>query len=101
MGVGRRATAVRWGIVAGLVAVLAALPSVIGALPAPDSGASAPELRARVLASDRDGFSGYPEWSGGLPLPATAHFPWFPALLRARRSWRIWCRTPADNRVDV
>src|SRR3954447_2713620 len=71
MGVGRRATAVRWGIVAALVAVLAALPSVIGALPASDSGVSAPELRARVLASDGVGFSGYAESAGGLALPVT------------------------------
>lgn len=101
MGVGRRATAVRWGIVAALVAVLAALPSVIGALPASDSGVSAPELRARVLASDGVGFSGYAESAGGLALPVTDQLTSVADLLSARTTMRVWWRSPADNRVDV
>src|SRR4051794_11952649 len=101
MGVGRRATAVRWGIVAALVAVLAALPSVIGALPASDSGVSAPELRARVLASEGVGFSGYAESAGGLALPVTDQLTSVADLLSARTTMRVWWRSPADNRVDV
>src|SRR3954463_4319601 len=98
MGVGRRATAVRWGIVAALVAVLAALPSVIGALPASDSGVSAPELRARVLASDGVGFSGYAESAGGLALPVTDQLTSVADLLSARTTMRVWGRSPAHNR---
>src|SRR3954471_8218804 len=101
MGVGRRATAVRWGIVAALVAVLAALPSVIGALPASDSGVSAPELRARVLASEGVEFSGYAESAGGLALPVTDQLTSVADLLSARTTMRVWWRSPADNRVDV
>src|SRR3954465_3170875 len=101
MGVGRRATAVRWGIVAALAAVLAALPSVIGALPASDSGVSAPELRARVLASDGVGFSGYAESAGGRAPPLPPQLPSVAPLLSARTTMRVGGRTPADNRVDV
>jgi outer membrane lipoprotein-sorting protein len=101
MAVSRHGTAIRWGVVAALVAVLAALPSLIGALPASDAAVSAADLRARVLASDGVGFSGYAESAGGLSLPVTDQLTAVADLLSQRTTMRVWWRGPADNRVDV
>src|SRR5215217_5397442 len=86
--------AARWTAVGALVAALLALPAVIGALPASDSAVSAAELRARALASESLGFSGYAVAAGSLALPVTD-------LISDRTSMRVWWRGAADSRVDV
>jgi hypothetical protein len=101
MAAARHGTALRWGVVAALVAVLAALPSVIGALPASDAAVSAADLRARVLGSAGVGFSGYAESAGGLSLPVTDQLTAVADLLSQRTTMRVWWRGPTDNRVDV
>lgn len=101
MAAARHGTAVRWGVVAALVAVLVALPSVIGKLPASDASVSVAELRARVLSSAGVGFSGYAESAGGLSLPVTDQLTAVADLLSQRTTMRVWWRGPTDNRVDV
>jgi outer membrane lipoprotein-sorting protein len=91
----------RWSAVGVLVASLLALPAVIGALPASDARVPATELRARGLASESLGFSGYAESAGGLALPITDQLTSVADLFSDRTTMRVWWRGPADNRVDV
>jgi outer membrane lipoprotein-sorting protein len=101
MAAGRHGAAVRWAVVAALVAVLASLPAVIGAMPASDAGVSAAQLRAKVLASAGTRFSGYAESAGGLSLPVTDQLTSVANLFSDRTTMRVWWRGPTDNRVDV
>jgi hypothetical protein len=96
-----RGAAVRWTVVAALVAVLASLPTVVGALPASDEAVSAPDLRAAVLASGTVGFTGFAESAGGLDLPVTDRLTSVADLFSDRTTMRVWWRGPTDNRVDV
>jgi outer membrane lipoprotein-sorting protein len=93
--------AARWSAVGALVAALLALPAVIGALPASDSAVSAAELRARALASESLGFSGYAVAAGSLALPVTDQIGSVADLFSDRTSMRVWWRGAADSRVDV
>ena len=91
--------AARWTAVGALVAALLALPAVIGALPASDSAVSAAELRARALASEALGFSGYAVAAGSLALPVTDQIGSVADLFSDRTSMRVcWSPRPASPR---
>jgi hypothetical protein len=92
----------RWGVVAGLVAVLVALPPLVGALPASDAEIPVADLRDAALASADQTFSGYAESAGGLLLPVgTRRFSSVVDLFSDRTQMRVWWRGQADHRVDV
>jgi MucB/RseB N-terminal domain len=96
-----RSAAVRWTVVAALLAVLTSLPAVVGALPATDAAVSAAELRAAVLASDTVAFSGFAESIGGLDLPVTDQLTSVADLFSDRTAMRVWWRGRTHHRVDV
>lgn len=91
----------RWTVVGVLVATLLALPAALRALPVRDSDVSAADLRARSLASESLGFSGYAVSAGSLALPVTDQLGSVADLFSGRTNMRVWWRGPADNRVDV
>ena len=62
---------------------------------------SAAELRARALATESLGFSGYAVSAGNLALPVTDQLSSVADLFSNRTTMRVWWRGPADNRVDV
>jgi outer membrane lipoprotein-sorting protein len=97
----RSGAARRWVVVGVAVAVLLTLPSLLGALPASDAGTTAPELRARALASADVPFSGYAQAAGGLTLPVGDQLTSVADLLSDRTTMRTWYRGPDDWRVDV
>jgi outer membrane lipoprotein-sorting protein len=83
------------------MAALLALPAVLGALPASDVAVPATELRARAVATESLGFSGYAVSAGSLALPVTDQLSSVADLFSDRTTMRVWWRGPADNRVDV
>jgi hypothetical protein len=91
----------RWAVVGALVVTLLALPPLIRLLPASDADLSAPELRAKALATEALGFSGYAVSAGSLALPVTDQLSSVADLFSSRTHMRVWWRGPADNRVDV
>ena len=97
----RHGRAARWAAVAVLIAALLALPAVIRVLPVSDAAVPAAELRARALATESLGFSGYAVSAGNLALPVTDQLSSVADLFSNRTTMRVWWRGPADNRVDV
>ncbi|TFV89413.1 transcriptional regulator [Blastococcus sp. CT_GayMR16] len=91
----------RWAAVGVLIAALLALPAVIRTLPASDADVPAAELRARALASESLGFSGYAVSAGSLALPITDQLSSVADLFSDRTTMRVWWRGATDNRVDV
>jgi len=91
----------RWVVVALGLALLVALPVVVSALPAGDRDTTAAELRARVLASTAQPFSGYAISTGGLTLPVSDALTPVADLLSDQTTMRAWYRGETDWRVDV
>ena len=91
----------RWGVVIGVVAVLAATPTVISRLPAGDTDISAPDLLSRVQGSGNVPFSGYAKSTGGVVLPVTDQLSSLTDLLGGTTTMRTWYRGPAEWRVDT
>jgi hypothetical protein len=99
VGVGRPGW--RWGVVAGLVAVLCALPSLVDALPARAGSTPAGVLLDRVRSSQDVAWSGLGESTGTLGLPDVRELSSLPALLGGTTRARVWWRGPTASRVDV
>jgi outer membrane lipoprotein-sorting protein len=91
----------RWAVVAALVAVLVSLPSVIAHLPAGHSETTAGQLLSKIKSSDRVGYSGYGEATGGLALPVTDQFNSIADLFGGTSQLRVWWRGPQQWRVDT
>src|SRR3954471_13055950 len=91
----------RWAVVGALVVTLIALPPLLRLLPASDRDVSATELRARALATEALGFSGYAVSAGSLALPVTDQLGSVADLFSSRTHMRGWWRGPVDNRGDV
>src|SRR5919112_3725127 len=84
----------RWGIVAAGLVLLLATPFVVAAWPVPQSDLSAPEVLARIRASQDVAFSGQVEAEGHIGLPAVDELESFSGLLGGRTELRVWWADP-------
>jgi hypothetical protein len=91
----------RWGLVLGLIIVLAAVPVTIGRWPVQAAGIDVGTLRARVAASGSQAFQGYAQSSGLLPLPSLPNLSQVTALVSGVTEMRTWYAAPDRWRVDV
>ncbi|HEY0534498.1 MAG TPA: hypothetical protein VGD29_23170 [Actinoplanes sp.] len=91
----------RWGVVLGLIVVLAAIPIAVGRWPVRAAGIDVGTLRARVAASGGQAFQGYAQSTGLLPLPALPNLSQVTALVSGTTEMRTWYAAPDRWRVDV
>jgi hypothetical protein len=91
----------RWGLVLGLIVVLAAVPIGISRWPVRAAGIDVATLRARVAASGSQAFQGYAQSSGLLPLPSLPNLSQVTALVSGTTEMRTWYAGPDRWRVDV
>src|SRR5215469_3360596 len=91
----------RWALVAAGTALLCGLPALIGAWPVTDSGLSAGQLRARILASAAVPYQGYAESSAGLGLPSLPDVGDVTALLDGTTHQYAWYRSARQWRADL
>jgi hypothetical protein len=91
----------RWGLVLGLVVVLAAIPIAINQWPVKAASIDAGTLRARLAASGGQAFQGYAQSTGLLPLPALPNLSQVTALVSGTTEMRTWYLGPGRWRVDV
>lgn len=91
----------RWGVVLGLIIVLAAIPIGIGRWPVHAASIDVGTLRARVAASGGQAFQGYAQSSGLLPLPSLPNLSQVTALVSGVTEMRTWYAGPSRWRVDV
>jgi hypothetical protein len=91
----------RWGLVLGLIVVLAAIPIGISRWPVRAAGIDVGTLRARVAASGGQAFQGYAQSSGLLPLPSLPNLSQVTALVSGVTEMRTWYAGPDRWRIDV
>jgi hypothetical protein len=91
----------RWGLVLGLIVVLAAIPIGISRWPVRAAGIDVGTLRARVAASVGQAFQGYAQSSGLLPLPSLPGLSHVTALVSGVTEMRTWYAAADRWRVDV
>lgn len=91
----------RWTLVAVAAAVLVALPLVLAGIPASSTTIGPTQLRARILASADQPYSGFVQTDGQLGLPSLPQLSDVTSLLSGSTQARVWYRAPEHNRVDV
>ncbi len=101
-----RETALRWAVVAGVVAVLVAAPPALSAVRDAAAGArttdlSASEVARRALGSDAVAYTGVAESRGGTSLPDLPRLADVTAILGGTTRTRVWWRSPDRWRVDT
>ena len=90
----------RWLLVAGGAAALVGLAAAGDLLPAGNPTGTAPELKARVLASAGQPYTGLAVSDGRLPLPDLPQLDQLSALLTTRTRIRAFYAGPDRWRVD-
>jgi hypothetical protein len=91
----------RWGLVLGLIIVLAAIPVAVARWPVQAAGIDVGTLRARLVASGGQAFQGYAQSTGLLPLPVLPNLSQVTALVSGTTEMRTWYAGPDRWRVDV
>src|SRR5215475_7385733 len=91
----------RWALVVAGIALLCALPAAVGAWPAAGSVVSAPQLRARILASADTPYQGLAESSAALGLPSLPDVGDIASLPDGTTDQYVWYRSASQWRADV
>src|SRR5690349_24926743 len=97
----RGQAALRWSLVAALVAALSAIPVVPAHRPVPATGVPPGTLRDRIMASGTRPFHGYAQSTGALGLPELPGLAQVTAVLSGTTEMRLWYAAPGRWRVDV
>src|SRR5437588_9910983 len=100
MGVVDRGGPRRWGVVAGLAALLFGGPALLGALPVRVSAPAPAQLLQRALASDSVAHQGLAEVDGRLGLPMLPDGDGSTRALNATTRARTWWASATSWRVD-
>ena len=100
-GRNRAAPGWRWAVVVVGVAVLGCLPAVASALPASVPNVTAAQLKARILASQDESYSGYAESDANFNLPNFSAFSTVTPLVDGVTQIRVWQQNPDHWRVDT
>ena len=100
-GRNRAATGWRWAVVVIGVAVLCCLPAVASAIPASVPKVTAAQLKARILASQDESYSGYAESDANFNLPNFSAFSTVTPLVDGVTQIRVWQQNPDHWRVDT
>ena len=87
-------------VAAGLT-VLCAMPVVPSALPATVPAMTASQLRARILASAGQSYTGYAESNATFGLPSLPGLNGVASLLDGVTKMRVWVAAPDQWRVDA
>jgi hypothetical protein len=97
--VGRRSA--RWALVALVAAVACAVPSVVASLPVGGDRLGPGQLRAKIVASADQPYTGFARTQAELGLPNLPAVGDVTSLLSGTTSIRVWFQAANDNRVDV